>query len=304
MATWCAIGAIINYWDKNGLIAPPIDLANGVSLVAMPNWARSDAALDVLSWNKKTRVQENCRFALYVEYEATALGTPDPDWRGPEPRPIQDHAGELLTLANLALWLARPARIPVEVVLHFDRPGDGTSIRESSAFDGLLPHVRDLEAQFTSDDLSLAMKLNESLVALTRGATTWTATRLLWKALQERMWEARFLLEWIALEALFGSSNPQETTFRLSQRVAFFLADSRERARELFNIAKTGYGWRSKTVHGLRLSKLSQDDSAEISHQAECLLRETFCRVLTDPELVAQFDGNSREDFLDSLIFS
>jgi len=189
-------------------------------------------------------------------------------------------------------------------VLHFDRPGEETSIRESSAFDGLLPHVRDLEGQYSVDDLSLARQLNESLVALTRAGTTWTATRLLWKALQERMWEARFLLQWVALEALFGSSNPQEITFRLSQRAAFFLANSRDHARELFGIAKTGYGWRSKTVHGLRLSKLSPDESAEISHQAECLLRQTFCRILTDPKLAAHFDGRSREEFLDSLIFS
>lgn len=304
MATWCAMGTIINYWDESGLIAPPVDLGNGVSLIAMPDWARCDAALDVLSWSKRTRVQQNCRFALYVKYEATALGTSDPDWQGPEPRSIQDRAGELLALANLALWIARPARIPVEVVLHFDRPGDGTSIRESSAFDGLLPHVRDLEAQLSVAELTFARQLNEALLALTRAGTTWTATRLLWRALQERMWEARFLLQWVALEALFGSSNPQETTFRLSQRVAFFLADSRDQARELFKIAKTGYGWRSKTLHGLRLSKLSQEESAEISHQVECLLRQTFCRILPHPELVARFDGNSREDFLDSLIFS
>lgn len=99
VATWCAIGAIINYWDKDDLINPPIDLGNGISLITMPDWARSDAALDVLSWSKKTRVQQNCQFALYVEYEATALGTPDLDWQGPEPRPIQARAGELLLIS-------------------------------------------------------------------------------------------------------------------------------------------------------------------------------------------------------------
>lgn len=304
MTTWCAIGAITQYRDRDALLTLPVDLGGGVSLIKMPSWAKSDPALDVLGWSKRTRVQEDCAFAFYAEYEATALGTPDPDWGGPTPRAIQDSAGERLTLANLAVWLARPVRVPVEVVLHFDRPGDGTSIRESSSYNGLLVHEDDRDNQLSSNDLNLAKTLNEGLLRLTRDGTIWTATRLLWKSLQERMWEARFLLNWVAMEALFGSSNPQETTFRLSQRVGFFLAGSRIEAKAVFSTAKEGYAWRSRAVHGLRLSKLSPEKSSELSHQVEALLRRTFVRVLRAPELITRFDSADREEFLDELFFS
>ncbi len=304
MATWCAIGPIIDYYDQADQLAAPLDLGGGVSFVEMPNWARSDAALELLSWTKRTRLQKSCRFAFMTQYEATALGTPDPDWEGPEPRSIQDRVTERLTLANMAIWLARPTPIPVEVVLHFDRPGDETRMRQSSTYDGLLTHDRDRGNQLSMQDLSFAKQLNEGFLSLTRGGTIWMATRLIWKALQERMWEVRFLLHWIAMEALFGSANPQETTFRLSQRAAFFLAESRGQAREIFDIAKDGYAWRSKTVHGVRLSNLTPAMSLELSYQVQDLLAKTLRRALTDSRLASQLDSNEREDFLDGLIFS
>ena len=304
MTTWCAIGAITEYRDRHAVLTLPVDLGGGVYLINLPAWAKSGAALDVLDRSKRKRVQDECAFAFYTEYEATASGTPDPEWEDPTPRPIQDGARERLTLANLAVWLARPVCVPVEAVLHFDRPRDGTSIRECSSSNGLLVHDEDRDNQLSTDDLTLAKTLNEGLRGLNRDGTIWTATRLLWKALQEDMWEARFLLNWVAMEALFGSSNPQETTFRLSQRVAFFLASSRSEAKDIFSTAKDGYAWRSKAVHGLRLSKLSQEKSSELSHQVEDLLRRTFGRVLQAPDLVTKFDSGDREQFLDELIFS
>lgn len=303
MAPWCAIAPIIDYYDQAGQLAAPVDLGGGVSFVEMPNWARSDAALKLLSWAKRTRLQRDCQFAFLTQYEAAALGTPDPDWEGPEPRSIQDRVAEKLALANTAVWLARPTQIPVEVVLHFDRPGDGTSMRQSSSYEGLLAHDRDRGNQLSMQNLSFAKQLNEGFLALTRDGTIWTATRLVWKALQERMWEVRFLLHWIAMEALFGSTDPQETTFRLSQRAAFFLAGSRGKAREIFDIAKRGYAWRSKTVHGVRLSGLTPAMSLELSYQVQEMLTNTLRRVLTDSRLASRFDSAEREAFLDGLIF-
>jgi len=301
VATWCAIGAIIGYRDKDNLLTTPIDLGNGVSLIPMPAWARTDNALGLLSWTKRHRVQKRCWCALYCEYEAESLGTVDP--RSQPQRTIQESAEERLTLANLSLWLAKPTLVPMEVVLHFDSPG-ATNVRKASVLDGLLPHNRDSRNHFSIADLTVAKQMNESLLGLTRKGTVWTATRLLWKGLQERWWEARFLLEWVAMEALFGSEDLHEVTFRLSQRVAFFLAGSREETRKIFDKAKKGYGWRSKTAHGLRLAKLSQDEAYEISYQVEDLLQRTFCRVLADPQLVGKFDSKGREEFLDGLIFS
>jgi len=106
------------------------------------------------------------------------------------------------------------------------------------------------------------------------------------------------------MEALYGSNSPQETTYRLSQRVAFFLGSNKSsEARKIIEIAKNGYGWRSKVVHGNRLSKLTTEESKRISYEAETLLRKTFLRILGDPEMISKFDGADREEYLDCLIF-
>jgi hypothetical protein len=116
--------------------------------------------------------------------------------------------------------------------------------------------------------------------------------------------EARFLLSWVAIEALYGPSNPMEISYRLSQRVAFFLVPKRtNETRNLYESTRAGYSWRSKVVHGLRLSNLTEEESIKISHDAETLLRNTFLRILGDPEMIDRFDGDSRDEYLDSLVF-
>lgn len=108
---------------------------------------------------------------------------------------------------------------------------------------------------------------------------------------------------WVVMEAIFGSTNPRETTYRLSQRVAFFLGKNRAEAKELFSSVKKNYGWRSKVVHGSRLAKLSEKKSAEISHELQELIRKALNIILLNPDLVEKFDGGNREVYLDSLPF-
>src|ERR1039458_10151466 len=60
----------------------------------------------------------------------------------------------------------------------------------------------------------------------------------------------RYAFFWLALEALFGPKDSGETTFKLSQRIAFFLADTPELARELYHKVKACYNTRSRIIHG------------------------------------------------------
>jgi len=82
------------------------------------------------------------------------------------------------------------------------------------------------------------------------------------------------------------------------------LADSREKAYSLFNKIKEGYKWRSKTVHGSRLKKLSPKKSGELSDELEEILRKTYKQILLDTNLINNFNGKNREDYLDSLVFT
>ncbi|MBX3308523.1 MAG: hypothetical protein KF751_20950, partial [Nitrospira sp.] len=91
-----------------------------------------------------------------------------------------------------------------------------------------------------------------------------TAAGATFRALLEQAWPLRFLLHWLAMESLFGPEDGREITFRLSQRVALFLESDKEKAQKLFSEVKNSYSWRSKVVHGLRLSKLKEDESYQL----------------------------------------
>src|SRR5262249_11941342 len=84
-----------------------IEFADGFTLGPVPEWVRADSILkDLNSWDRR-RVSE-ARYAFVATYGAHALGDPDPDWKGDEPRAIQDAKYEAGVMANLALWLAKP----------------------------------------------------------------------------------------------------------------------------------------------------------------------------------------------------
>jgi hypothetical protein len=127
---------------------------------------------------------------------------------------------------------------------------------------------------------------------------------MLMRALTESMWETRYLLQWIVLESLFVSTNPQETTYRLSQRLSLFLGRHGDHCRDLFDRAKAGYSWRSKIVHGMRLSKLAPEESMELSGASESLLRDAFVRIFEHAETTKIFDSGDREQYLDKILFS
>ena len=118
------------------------------------------------------------------------------------------------------------------------------------------------------------------------------------------MWEARYLWEWVVLEAIFGPENPNETTYRLSQRIGLFFGEDPESRRRIFEEAKKAYTWRSKIVHGGRLSKLTPETSQDMAECTERLVREAMVKILTSPELLVEFNSKNREEYLDSLLFA
>ena len=108
-------------------------------------------------------------------------------------------------------------------------------------------------------------------------------------------------LLWIALEALFGPEDAREITFRLSQRVALFLAEDRAEAKQLFTMVKKAYSFRSKIVHG---RWKEEPDSLVRMAEVENLVRRSFGRILSDEAVRDTFVGNGREAYLDDLAFA
>lgn len=302
---WCSV-APVEYRHPEGALELPFDFGHGVILTRKPEWLTDEGITKHLGYVHRERLADSGPYALVVEYDAASLGDTDPDWKGSKPYSKQASALERMWLVELALWIARPSGLTFRSVVHADRSHDTWGLREFP-FDvrRLIPHPKDANARLTNDDLELARNLGRPLPELPRGGAIWTALWMLRAALSDMRWEIRFLPLWVALEALFGPEDPREITYRLSQRVAFFLASDRQEARELFDKAKKGYAWRSKVVHGARLTKLRADEeqAMDILYDAETLIRRALNSVLTDPHLIRQFDGKNRERYLDELIY-
>lgn len=106
-----------------------------------------------------------------------------------------------------------------------------------------------------------AKQLNDNLIRLKRSGPIWISVRSLWEALTATVeWPIRYLVFWIVLEALFGSSDGREVTYRLSQRLASFAAKDKSKRLEYSKMIRKSYDWRSKIVHGMRLSKNNRSE--------------------------------------------
>jgi hypothetical protein len=103
------------------------------------------------------------------------------------------------------------------------------------------------------------------------------AVRTLWGAVTEGWFHSRYAQLWTALEALFGPRDADMVTFRVSQNLAFFLANTLEERSPLFRDAKRAYGTRSRIA---------------------------LLRILRNPAYLAAFDtAEHRDAFFERLVF-
>jgi len=105
------------------------------------------------------------------------------------------------------------------------------------------------------------------------------------------------------MESLFGPEQPQEVTYRISNRCAAFLARDKQEALQIAEATRQGYGWRSKVVHGHRLKRLTSELSEQISHEVEGFLRRALVKALLDRVILQSIDGKGRDEYLDALLF-
>ena len=163
-----------------------------------------------------------------------------------------------------------------------------------------LCHPNDKDERVTAADLGPAKEIFAALMKIPRETSAWTAIRALIAALQMNVEEIRYLLLWVALEALFGASS--EITYRISQRLAFFIGNDKEDVKAVFADAKKAYGFRSKVAH---VAWKKNKDSTALTATSESLLRRALSRVLMDGSVTQNFLGkdDQREAFLDEQIF-
>lgn len=296
---WCTVAPL----EYDGYLDVPFDLGNNVALCARPGWLIEDNITYGLGDQDRTLLDVS-RYVLMQEYDADALGDPDLAWTGETPRSKQQKAEEAINLADTALWLAKPCPVGFRrVVVADSRLGVWRRVQFGWS-NPLRPHTFDVNNEYDRSDLQTAKELNCALMGLARREAIWIACRTIWLALLTPEWTIRYLLLWTALEALFGPEDGREVTYRISQRIGFFLSGERAEVRKTFESSKKAYEWRCRVVHGMRLSKLKPELSERLMHESEGLVRGSLKRILTDSTLIKQFSGRTREQYLDGLVFS
>ncbi len=302
---WYTIAPInLAYNSRNVRLTKELDLGSGVSFTYVPSWLNKLDGLNDLGIHNKELLEE-AMYILKLEYEASSMGDPDPEWKGRKSRSKQHNALEKLQIANFSLWLIKPSWIGFKMILHVAENVNYRSWRGFRSTALLLPNDKDTSNYLEIADFEKACKVNIALQQLDRKSCVWIAVRTLWSALTSEHWEVRLLFFWVALEALFGTST--EITHRISHRIAFFLSSSRGEAEKLYKQAKISYRWRSQAVHGMKLGRSGQkrEESKEVLYNAETFARKALLKILKDSKSIGSFSSNkSREEYLDGLIFS
>lgn len=283
----------------HNLHLPPgtnIPFGNDFVLQDMPQWVKDDKGIlgDINYYDRQAILED--KHALVAEYEANSIGQPDPAWPKQSHRSIQDSKGEAVVLANLAIWLKQPSTVCFTTILH--------AISIIQRVDARLP-LRclpdDARSIVDKNDVAKAGQLHAVLCSIPRKNSVWTAMRALWGALTTNEADIRYSLLWIALEALFGDEGTSgEITHKLAERIALFLTNTPDEARELYHKTKKSYQKRSIIVHG----RFNDSAIDEFMAHTEGILRTSFRHLLDKPDLLHTFTSEQRADFVGDLIFS
>ena len=283
-----------------------IPFGDGFALQDVPEWLRNEPILKDIGYNQLQWMLES-EHALVVEYDANAIGELDATWKGKDPKSIQAVKEEIAVLANLALWLIHPTHVCFTNIFHaisHPIPGEGKRpiVQLVETHSPLLVHPSDVGNVIAQNEVTKAGQIHQVLCSIPRDNAVWTALRATWVALTMNSADLRYACFWMGIEALLGAEdNTGEVAFKLSQRAALFLADSPERAREVFRKAKKCYGMRSKIIHGRWKHDPKID---EVMADTETIIRTVLLRLLDDPKLLNTFTTEQRDRFLEDIVFS
>jgi hypothetical protein len=213
--------------------------------------------------------------------------------------------------ANLAMWLARN---PMPGFTQILRVSEQNASRGSLQFScdphlpwKCLPGEDESEIVIRQDDLLRAKDYYGQIVHVDRQSPLCRALGLLYLGITSRRADQMCLLFWVALEALFSPSRAGETTFRMAQRIGFFLGTGDER-KDLFERAKKAYNLRSRVVHG-DAPDFDQKggEGWERLRDTRDFLRNSIVKIVQDPMAFGVFatqkNDKKREKYLDSLVF-
>jgi len=272
----------------------------------VPDWLKQDKGI-LADINRHDRMATvTCTQALISEYDADSYGHPDPDWKGQQPRGIQELRFQSAMLANMCIWMIVPSKVCFTVCFHaltkisgceLDAPVVNHVDREGP----LYCHPRDEYNSVTPKDLVKAAQLFETLSTVPRKNDVWPALRAFWAALVSYWADYRYPLYWQGLESLFGSDDDRGVSRRLRERISYFLADDAAKQQGLCERVKACYRVRSEIVHGRWEDDPNFDDHM---YTTEAIVRTVMRHIADRPGLLPIFLSPKRDQFLDAWVQS
>jgi hypothetical protein len=289
--SWCTIIPLV---DLYAALKTPVCFANGLLLTPMPDLLRQDQWTERLSAADR-KTLEGLQYAFVAEYEIPRQEGVDPSSEDSRTRLIQKAKHEIAELANFALWLARPSPVCFELIFDAPRRRGGLHVSSIDKQSRILCHPRDRGGLLSDADLDAARDLHCSLCALPKASAVLTAVHASWSALKIEREEVRYLLLWVALEALFVPEDARTPADLLAQRIGHFLSSEPRAASELSKSAFRAYSLKCSIAYGLATERA---DLVGCIYETESLLRRALRKILLSQDLMKQFSNSTNRTAL------
>jgi hypothetical protein len=173
-------------------------LHDHISIQLIPEWVGArDLRPNVLTARLRNKLEESqAQHCVAVDYEAEALGSPDPR-RTVKPRAIQETAADSLHFVNLAFWLAHPTALSFDLITHAVNHDTEWVIRQIVTYEPIRAMDKYAGEEYTSTDIEKTRSLYQGIAKLPHDGTVLQSGGTTIRALQETGWTLRFLLLWI-----------------------------------------------------------------------------------------------------------
>lgn len=292
-------------WETVAPLLPMSSLPNREHRVGPHVWLRATP-----DWLKREREFLSRDTGFYRSYDADAclttvveaegLGAPDDRLGTKKPNDLV--SCELLRIANLSLWLARPSPLHIAFAVTAEpNPAPSGSVIRTRSIERIYPHPEYETAKLSSHSLGTADAFASSICRLHRPSSVWQAIRFVWLALTQELWEARYINLWIAIESLFGPKDGRDVSKRLSKRVACFFNSDHLEAVRAYNAVLRSYALRCTVAHGDWDPQLDMAAASSSMLRLEGIALTALRKILGNPTLIETFSGPDRNRYLDSL---
>lgn len=292
---WRSIAPVVPEYSDNGRIGVVQDLGSDVQIGPSASWP-FDWSINrsIGEWHRREIGRSD--LWLVTDYEANSMG------EASEEPGVSKQRRALFRLqeAVFALWLSKPSRLSFRICLHLVEQGDHFVCHALDVGDATIALDRYRHASLEASDLPLARRLLAAISTLPHEGPVWVAARSAFGAIREIDPTIRFLLFWIALEALFGPANQTRgAAEKLCRWAAAFLHVEGQSQRFIRRRLSASYKNRNDVVHGMRIGQFDPED---LVLPTEGAAMNALGKILPDPSLVAKFNGSGRETYLEGLI--